>query len=287
MNAWDYATEALVSYGPKLVLALAVLWGGLWLIKRLAVVFDHRAEKRKMDPSLRPFLRTMFTVGLKVLLLISVASMIGITVTSFVAVIGAAGLAVGLALQGSLANFAGGVLILGFRPFKVGDVIEAMGFVGKVHEIQVFNTVLKTPDNKTIILPNGTLSNSSLVNLSSEPNRRVDLKFGVSRAEDVAKVKAAVIKVVEDDLRIADEPAPYCRLSELSGGAATYDIRVWCAGEHYFAVMADLLENLKREFELQQIAFPTPAMHVQVKNGAGDRVVLPLPQPLVGPPTSA
>ncbi|MBN1947788.1 MAG: mechanosensitive ion channel [Bradymonadales bacterium] len=265
MSVWDHLKAAIVNYGPKLLLAIVVLWIGLFLIRKLVELFDRRAEKRQMDPSLRPFLRTLISIALKIMLVISVASMVGVAMTSFVAVLGAAGLAVGLALQGSLANFGGGVLILAFRPFKVGDVIEAQGYTGKVSEIQVFNTVLKTLDNKTIIIPNGPLSNGSLVNYSTEPTRRVDMIFSVAYGEDIEQVKTAVSKVVDTDPRILREPASYCRIAKLAESSVDFSVRVWCKGEDYFDVLADVVENVKKEFDRQKINIPFPHLHVHME----------------------
>ena len=185
----DTAVEMAMTYGPQLILAIVVLIIGLWIINRAIRLMGAAMERSNTEPTLAKFLCNLSSVGLKALLLISVASMIGIETTSFIAVLGAAGLAIGLALQGSLANFAGGVLVLMFRPYKVGDFIDAQGVMGTVHEIQIFNTILKTPDNKVIIVPNGAISNGIITNFSMEATRRVDFVFGIGYSDDIAKAK--------------------------------------------------------------------------------------------------
>ena len=174
----DKAVELFMTYVPKLALALITLLVGLWIIRMMTMVTQKAMEKSKADPTLIPFICSMISWGFKALLLISVASMVGIATTSFVAVLGAAGLAVGLALQGSLANFAGGVLILMFKPYAIGDLIEGQGHLGVVKEVQIFNTILLTPQNKRVIVPNGAMSNGSVVNYSAEGQLRVDLTIG-------------------------------------------------------------------------------------------------------------
>ena len=182
----DQAISLTMAYAPKVLLAIVTLIIGLWLINRFVGVLDELGRR----PTLNKFLCGLISVILKILLLISVASMVGIATTSFIAVIGAAGLAVGLALQGSLANFAGGVLILIFKPFKVGDVIDAQGYLGSVVEIQILYTVINTFDNRRVVIPNGNLSNASLTNLSAYPTRRCDMTFGIGYGDDIDKAKA-------------------------------------------------------------------------------------------------
>lgn len=198
------------------------------------------------------------------MLVISVVTILGISTTSFVAIIGAAGLAVGLALQGGLANFAGGVLILIFKPFKVGDVLEAQGYTGKVHEIQVFNTILKTPDNKTIIIPNGGLSNGSMVNYSTEPTRRVDMTFGIGYSDDIAKAKSVLQKLIDSDSRILKDPAPMIVVSELADSSVNFAVRTWCNAADYWGIFFDMQEKVKLEFDKENISIPYPQTDVHV-----------------------
>lgn len=185
----EQGIEMTMLYLPKLLLALVTLLVGFWVISKLATGLEKILSMRQVESTLQRFLSTMFSGALKVMLIISVASMIGIETTSFIAMLGAAGLAIGLALQGSLSNFAGGVLILFFKPFKLGDVIEAQGFVGVIREIQIFNTIITTLDNERVIIPNGVLSNGPIKNLFAEPNRRVDMTFGISYDDDILHAK--------------------------------------------------------------------------------------------------
>ena len=177
--SWDKISDFIYSYGPNVIGAILVLIIGLWMIKLLMGGFRRMTKKKDMDPSLQGFLRSIISITLKVLLFISVMSMVGIAATSFIAIIGAAGLAVGFALQGTLQNFAGGVMILLFKPYQVGDFVEGAGHMGTVKEIKIFTTILNTPDNKLIIIPNAQLSNSSLTNFSAMETRRVDFTFGI------------------------------------------------------------------------------------------------------------
>ena len=179
-NYTDQIIGLIWKYGPNLILAIVTLMVGLWIIGLLTRGIGRTMESRKVDQSLAPFLKSLVSVILKVMFLISVIGMVGVEATSFVAILGAAGLAIGLSLQGTLQNFAGGVLILLLKPFKVGDWIDTSSYSGTVHSIQIFNTYLKTPDNKTVIIPNGVLANSSMINFSAEPRRRVDWIFGVA-----------------------------------------------------------------------------------------------------------
>ena len=205
----DQAIELLVFYVPKIVTAILVLVIGLWIISLIVKGFHKTSERSSMDPSLEKFLGSLFGMALKIMLVISVISMLGIETTSFIAILGAAGLAVGFALQGSLSNFAGGVLILIFKPFKVGDFIEGAGHMGTVHSIEVLATTLKTPDNKTIIIPNGALSGNSITNFSVEAKRRVDFVFGIGYGDDMKKAKDIIKRVVESDSRVLTDPGPF------------------------------------------------------------------------------
>jgi small conductance mechanosensitive channel len=193
---WERFNDVIMTFGPRLIGAIITLIIGWWIIKIIQRSVRKSFVKREMDPSLRGFLNSMIGILLKTLLLISVVGMIGVQMTSFIAILGAVGLAVGLALSGTLQNFAGGVIILLFKPFKVGDYIEAQGHSGSVNEIQIFNTILKTPDNKTIIIPNGGLSTNSMINYSTEPRRRVDFVFGIGYGDDVDKARAVIQKLI-------------------------------------------------------------------------------------------
>lgn len=249
---------------PDLALAIAVLLIGLWVITVIAKFADKGMTKSNLEPSLAKFILSFIRIGLKVLLIISVASMLGIATASFVAILGAAGLAVGLALQGSLANFAGGVLILIFKPFKVGDVIDAQGFTAIVHEIQIFNTILKSFDNKTIIIPNGALSNGSITNFSTEPTRRVDMKFGIGYNDDIQKAKDILKNLVNGDERILREPEPVVVLSELGDSSVNFTVRAWSMAADVWNIYFDMQEKVKTEFDRHGISIPFPQRDVHL-----------------------
>jgi len=261
---WDSMQTQFNYYAPKLLLAIVVLGVGWWIIGVAVRMLKLVLNKKDIDAGVVSFLSSLAGIGLKAALLISVASMIGIATTSFVALIGAAGLAVGLALQGSLANFAGGVLILLFKPFKVGDLIEAQGFIGGVAEIQIFNTILKTPDNKTIIIPNGKLSNDALTNYSTEELRRVDMTFGVGYSEDLDKTRAALDEIIAADARLLKDEGhePAVLVAELADSAVNFYVRVWAKGSDYWGVYFDMHEAVKKTFDAKSISIPFPQMDV-------------------------
>jgi small conductance mechanosensitive channel len=248
----------LFVYGPKLIGAIVVFVLGLYVTNWLTRQVTRGMNRRHLDVSLQSFLGSMIGVGLKILLLITVAGMLGIQTTSFIAVIGAMGLAVGLALQGSLANFAGGVLILVVKPFKVGDVIESQGQTGAVSEIQIFNTILLTGENKTVILSNGAVSNNTIVNYSKHGTLRVDMTMAVSPSNDIQKVK----KVVEDAMinhpKVLKNPKPTVNILRMGDGMVTLAVRPYAATADYWDVYFDLQENLKSAFETNNIAAPMP-----------------------------
>lgn len=260
----DTAMEMVIQYAPKALLAIFTLIIGLWVIKYVVKGMLKALEKSKVDESLKKFLGSLFGAILKIMLLISVASMVGIETTSFIAIIGAAGLAVGLALQGSLANFAGGVLILLFKPFKVGDFIDAQGYMGSVSEIQIFNTIMKTPDNKTIIIPNGGLSSGSITNFSTESRRRVDMTFGIGYGDDLKKAKETLNTIFNADSRVLKDPAPMVVVSELADSSVNFSVRVWANASDYWGLFFDMQETVKLEFDKQGISIPFPQQDVHL-----------------------
>ena len=258
------ATELLLSYGPKLLLALVTLIVGFWVIKRVMGVFEKTLERSEVEVTLRKFLINLGGILLKALVIISVASMVGVETTSFIAMLGAAGLAVGLALQGSLANFAGGVLILFFKPFKVGDLIEAQGYLGIVKEIQIFVTILTTLDNRRIIIPNGLLSNGCLTNLNAEPHRRVDMPFGISYGDDVLKAKRVLQDVIATDSRVLKNPPSEVYVKEHGDSSINMLMRVWVKPEDYWAVFFNMHEQVKLAFDREDITIPFPQRDVHM-----------------------
>jgi small conductance mechanosensitive channel len=256
--------ELAMLYIPKVLLAIITLLVGLWVIKMIAKAIQKALERSQVELTLRRFLGSFASSMLKILLVISVISMLGVQMTSFIAILGAAGLAVGLALQGSLANFAGGVLVLLFRPYKVGDVIEAQGYIGSVHSIQIFNTVLKTYDNKTIIIPNGDISNASIVNYSAEPKRLVDISIGIGYEDDIDKARDIVFELISKDNRILQDPAPTVRVKELGDSSVNFTVRMWCESAHYWDIFFDMHEKVKKAFDANGISIPYPQQDVHL-----------------------
>jgi small conductance mechanosensitive channel len=221
-------------------------------------------DKRNIDPTLKPFIKGFLSAILKVLLIVSLLGTIGIEMTSFVAIIGAAGLAVGLALSGTLQNFAGSVIILLFKPYKVGDQIEAQSYKGTVKEIQIFNTVLTTPDNKTVIMPNGKLSNLPMINYSTEPLRRVDWIFGIGYGNNLAKAKEVITRLSGEDERILNEPPLFIALSELGNSSVNITVRAWVKSPDYWNVFFQLNEQVYNTFEKEGLNIPYPQMDVHL-----------------------
>jgi len=267
----DYSHEAMgmaLSYGPRLLLALTTLFVGLWLIRILVRGFDRAMDRAGVEATLQRFLLSLANVLFKGLLIVSVVSMIGVETTSIIAMLGAAGLAVGLALQGSLANFAGGVLILFFKPFRVGDVIEAQGHLGRVHEIQIFNTVLKTLDNQRVVIPNSMLSNDCIKNVFAEETRRVDLTFGVSYGDEVAHVRRVLEGVVTADARIRKDPPHEIYMCEHADSSINFLVRVWCDSDDYWPVYFGTIEQVKLAFDREGITIPFPQRDVHLPKAA-------------------
>lgn len=253
-----------ITYGMKLIYATITLVVGLWFIGFIVNRAERIMKKRHVDPSLAPFLKSLLGIGLKAALVVSVIGMIGIEMTSFVAILGAAGLAIGLALQGTLQNFAGGVMILLFKPFKVGDFIEAQGFSGMVNEIQIFNTLLTTGDNKVIIIPNGGLANGTMTNFSTMSTRRVDLSFNVSYESDFEKALALIRELVIRDRRTLKDPEPFVRVMQLSEYAVNIVARIWVKSDDYWPVYHDLTEAVKKTFDANEIRIPYPTRDIHM-----------------------
>lgn len=258
------AVELALVYGPKLVAAIVVLIIGLWVIKGVTRGVRTAMDTKNIDPSLKPFVVSIVNVLLKVMLVISVLGMLGIQMTSFIAVLGAAGLAIGLALSGTLQNFAGGVMILLLKPFKVGDFIDTQDYLGKVSAIKVFNTVLLTPDNKTIIIPNGELSNKAITNFSTQEQRRVDWTIGVGYGDDVDKARQVIQKLIEQESRILKDPAVLIAVSELADSSVNFAVRAWVMSGDYWPVYYEMNENVYKTFAKEGLNIPFPQMDVHL-----------------------
>ena len=261
----EQISTLIITFGPRLIGAIITLIIGWWIIKLIQKGIRKAFEKRSMEASLKSFLISMISILLKTMLLVSVIGMVGVEMTSFIAILGAAGLAIGMALSGTLQNFAGGVMILLFKPFKSGDFIEAQGYSGIVKEIQIFNTILKTPDNKTIIIPNGGLSTSSMVNYSTEPQRRVDFVFGIAYGDSVDKAKQVLTNLIESDSRILKDPAPFIAVTELADSSVNLVVRVWAQATDYWGIYFDLTEMVYKTFEKEGLNIPFPQMDVHIQ----------------------
>lgn len=266
METFDLSqiVPAAVSGAKHLCIAAVILLVGLWIIKKLTVGMRKLMERRSVDETLRTFTESVVGIALKVLLVISVVSYLGIPMTSFVAILGAAGLAVGMALQGTLQNFAGGVMLLLFRPFKVGDFVELKGYAGVVQKVEIFNTVLTTGDNKVVIIPNGGISTDSLTNYSTQSERRVDLTYGIGYGDDIDAAYAALRDVCAANPKIFTSPAPFMAVVALGESSVDLVLRVWAKSEDYWAVLFYLNEAVKKEFDKRGISFPFPQRDVHV-----------------------
>lgn len=256
--------EMAVQYGPRLLGAIVVLIIGWKLIGITGRRFSRGMERRDVEPSLKSFIVSLVSIVIKILLLISVLGMLGVEMTSFIAILGAAGLAIGLALSGTLQNFAGGVLILLLKPFKVGDFIDAQGYMGTVREIQIFNTILKTPDNRTIIIPNGGLATGSMTNFSTETIRRVDWKFGIAYGDSADTAKQVFAGLIVRDERILKDPVPFIALSELGDSSVNFVVRVWVKSPDYWSVFFDMNEEVYKIFPDKGLNIPFPQMDVHL-----------------------
>jgi small conductance mechanosensitive channel len=261
---WQKIIEIGTVYGTKIVGAILIL-----VLGRIVIGFIVRALKRLMersstDQTLAKFLLTLTKIGLLTFIIIAAISTLGVQTASFIAVIGAAGLAVGFALQGSLANFASGVMLIIFRPFKVGDYVEAGGSAGTVEEVHIFNTILKSPDNRKIIIPNSHVTGGGITNYSAKETRRVDMVFGIGYDDDIRKAKAALEEIVNDDPRILKDPPPTIALSELGDSSVNFVVRPWVKTPDYWTVYFDIHEKVKLTFDQKGISIPFPQSDVHL-----------------------
>lgn len=250
--------ELIVTYAPKAIMAIIIYIVGSYIISLLLRTTKKVMIKREVDITLQKFLINLLNWTLKILLIITVIAKLGVETTSFAAILASAGLAVGLALQGSLGNFAGGVLIMLFKPFKVGDLIQAQGETGVVKEIEIFTTKLIGLSNREIIIPNGSLSNGNIINFSSEGTRRVDLVFGVSYDADIKQTKEVLMNVLTSHPKVLKEPAPTVNVLELADSSVNFAVRPWCKTEDYWGVYFDVTENTKIALDKAGIEIPYP-----------------------------
>jgi small conductance mechanosensitive channel len=266
------AYELGTDFGVKILAALAVFIIGRWVVKYLRNLTLRVMQKRDVDPTLTKFVANLAYVALLTFVIIAALGMLGIQTTSFIAVLGAAGLAVGLALQGSLSNFAAGVLMIIFRPFKVGDFIEGAGVVGVVEEIQIFTTQLATPDNKTIIIPNAKLTADNIVNLTADNivnftakgTRRADMVFGIGYEDDIDKARNIISEILSNEERILKDPPPQVAVSELADSSVNFVARPWVNAGDYWGVVSDVTEAVKKRFDAEGVGIPFPQRDVHL-----------------------
>jgi small conductance mechanosensitive channel len=261
---WDKISIYAVPFMFNLLYALVIIVVGRWTARLIARLIEKAMVKSKIDPTLASFTRSLAYIGMLAFVIVAALSRLGIETTSFVAIIGAAGLAVGLALQGSLANFAAGVMLIIFKPFKVGDFIEAAGKMGSVEEIQIFNTILNAPDNRRMIIPNSKITGDILTNFTDLQSRRIDLVFGISYGDDMKKAKDALHRVVSADPRILADPRPTIAVFELGDSSVNLVCRPWVKPTDYWDVYFDLVEKGKLELEKDGITLPFPQRDVHV-----------------------
>jgi len=259
LQKWiDKGTALVLEYTPKIVLALIIWLVGAFIIKYLRKGIHKTMNKANYDPSLKKFLLNLIGWILKIILIIIVLGTLGIQTASFAAIIAAAGLALGLALQGSLANFAGGVLIMVFKPIKIGDLIEAQGEIGVVKDIEIFNTKLTGLSNREIIIPNGSLSNGNIINYTSEGTRRVDLVFGVGYDSNIKHAKSVLLNVLKNNPKVLSDPAPTVNVLELADSSINFAVRPWCKAEDYWNVYFEVTESTKEALDTAGIEIPYP-----------------------------
>jgi small conductance mechanosensitive channel len=254
----DKGYNLIVEFAPKLVAAILIWIVGSWIIKLILRGLKKVLNKGDYDESLKKFLLNLLTWIFKIVLILVVLGTVGVETTSFAAILAAAGLAIGMALQGSLGNFAGGVLIMTFKPFKIGDLIEAQGELGVVKEIEIFTTKLTGLSNREIIIPNGALSNGNIINYTTEGTRRVDLVYGVSYDADIKQTKSVIMNVLTSHPKILKDPAPAVTVLELADSSVNFAVRPWCNTEHYWDVYFDVTENVKEALDAAGIEIPYP-----------------------------
>lgn len=263
-NISKKATEIGLEWGPKVLAALGILVGG-WIVARITRAIVRKGmTKAKVEPTLVGFVANLGYMLLMTIVFITALAKMEIPTGSFVAVIGAAGLAIGFALQGSLSNFAAGVMIILFRPFRAGDVIEGAGVIGMVEEIQVFATVLKTGDSKRIIIPNSALTGGTIINYSANPSRRIDLVFGIGYGDDIDKAKKIVTEILEAHPKILKDPAATVAVGALADSSVNLFVRPWVKNADYWAVFFDLNEQVKKAFDKQGVSIPFPQRDVHL-----------------------
>ncbi len=263
-NVLSKVRELLTIYGLKIIAAILVFVVGRWIAKGFGNLCEKMMKRRNVDPALVTFTGDLTYIALLVFFVLAALAQLGIQTTSFIAVIGAAGLAIGLALQGSLANFAAGFLMIIFRPFKVDDYIGGAGVEGTVEKIQIFTTQLKTPDNKTVIIPNSKLTGDNIINFTAKGVRRVDMTFGIGYRDDIDKAKRVIREVLEKDKRILEDPPPMVGVLKLADSSVNFAVRPWVKASEYWDVYFDTTENIKKQLDSEGISIPFPQQDVHI-----------------------
>ena len=258
----DQAISLGVNAGKSILLAILIFVVGRYVIRLINKLIANMLERRRVEPTIQSFLKSFTNILLTILLVITVISALGVNTTSFAALLASAGVAIGMALSGNLQNLAGGIILLLFKPYKIGDYIEAQGVNGVVQEIQIFHTIILTVDNKQIYIPNGALSSGSITNYSAKELRRVDWTVGVEYGTDVEKVRAALMKLINADNRILKDPAPFIALRELASSSVDFTVRGWVKGADYWGVFFDMNKQIYEEFNRQGISFHFPQIQV-------------------------
>ncbi|MEO9531558.1 MAG: mechanosensitive ion channel domain-containing protein [Crocinitomicaceae bacterium] len=253
-----------IDWGTSLVIAIIVLIVGMFIAKRLTKVVKRLLTKKDFDESLQKFLISLVSISLRILVVLTALGQLGVEMTSFVALIGAAGLAIGMAFSGTLGNFAGGIMILIFRPYKVGDYVNAQGEEGIIHEIQIFNTIILTLDNKTVIVPNGAMANGNITNFTMQDLRRVDFVVGIGYGDDYLKAKKVLERFIAEDEKILKDPAPFIGLGELGDSSVNITLRVWGKTPDYWDIFFKMNEKIYTEFDKEGLNIPFPQMDVHL-----------------------
>ena len=260
----DKVYELLTVYGIKVVAAIAIFVVGRWVAKAIVNFIKRLMTKSNTDETLVKFVGSLSYIALLAFVIIAALNQLGIQTTSFIAILGAAGLAIGLALQGSLGNFAAGVLMIIFKPFKVGDFIEGAGVAGTVEAIQIFTTQLKTPDNKTIIVPNAKMTGDNITNYTMKGTRRVDFVFGIGYEDDIDKARKVIEEIIAEDNRVLKDPAPMVAVSELADSSVNFVARAWTSADDYWGFYFDTMEKVKKQFDADGISIPYPQRDIHV-----------------------
>ncbi|AWV99331.1 mechanosensitive ion channel family protein [Arcticibacterium luteifluviistationis] len=264
----DQVMSMAVEFLPKVLLTIVTLIVGFWIIKKITATFKKTLDKREIDETVKPFLVSLVSIGLKVLLCFSAAGIFGVETASFVAVLGALAFAIGMALQGSLGHFASGVLLLVFKPYQVGDVVEISGKIGTVKGIHIFNTILMTHDNKKVVIPNGVVTSGVIINITGQEEQKLVMTFGIGYGDDIDKARSVIKQVIDSCPNIMREKPIDIFVSELADSSVNFSVRVWAKNEHYWGINFYMQEHIKKAFDKEGIEIPFPQRSVHIEKTA-------------------